>query len=53
MQDQLVERADRAIAESRRLKDELYLSVTKAKRLDEHLHYLHLVRIEEEQHKKN
>ena len=49
MQDQLLERADKAIEESQQLKHELYLSVMLAKRLDEHLHYLHWVRIEEEQ----
>ncbi len=52
MEDQLLERADKAIAESQRLKDQLYLVITKAKRLDEHLHYLHLAKIEETQRKK-
>ncbi len=51
MQDNLLERADKAIAESRWLKDELYLLVKTANRLDEHLHHLHWVRVEKEQRK--
>jgi len=52
MQDQFLERADKAIAESERLRDELYLLVMKAKQLDKHLHFLHWVGTEEARRKK-
>ena len=39
-QDQLFQRADKAIAESERLKDELSGSMRKAQQLDDHLHDL-------------
>ena len=51
MQDDLLERADKAIGESRRLKDELYLLVKTANRLNEHLHHRHWVRVEKEKRK--
>lgn len=49
MQDPLLQRADKAIAESERLMDELSVSMEKAKWLDRYLHYLHWRRIEEQQ----
>ena len=47
MQDQLVERAAKAIAESERLMDKLYTSIVTARQLDERLHCLHHLRIAE------
>ncbi|MBR0939323.1 hypothetical protein [Bradyrhizobium jicamae] len=47
MQDQLLQHADDVIAESRRLIEELWAAIAKARRLDERLYYLHQRRIEE------
>ena len=52
MQDELLQRADRAIAESRRLVGELCDAIGKARQLDRWLQYLHQRRIEEERFKK-
>ena len=47
--NELLQRADRTIAESERLIDELQKSVRKAELLDNRLHYLHNLRIEDAQ----
>ncbi|MHC2334399.1 hypothetical protein [Bradyrhizobium sp. USDA 4454] len=47
-EDALFDRADRAIAESKRLVDELREAVWKAERLDRNLQYLHWRRLEDE-----
>jgi hypothetical protein len=46
-EDQLLRRADEAIAESQRLIDELRRSMLRAQELDDHLNYLHWLRIED------
>ena len=45
--NELLQRADQTIAESERLIDELQKSVRKAELLDNRLHYLHNLRIED------
>jgi hypothetical protein len=50
--DQLLQRADKAIAESKRLTDELHKSMLRAKQLDDRLNHLHWLRIEESRTKK-
>jgi hypothetical protein len=47
--NELLQRADRTIAESERLIDEPQKSVRKAELLDNQLHYLHNLRIEDAQ----
>jgi hypothetical protein len=47
MPNELLQRADRAIAENKRLVEELRRSIRKAQELDDRLQYLHLLRIEE------
>ena len=53
MPDQLLQRADRAIAENKRLVDELRKSIRRAEELDGNLQYLHWLRIEEDEAKGN
>ncbi|WP_439402086.1 hypothetical protein ACNJYA_04270 [Bradyrhizobium sp. DASA03068] len=48
MQDELLQRADTAIAASERLVDELYAAMEKARKLDEQLHCIHQRRIADE-----
>ena len=49
MPNELLQRADRAIAENKKLVEELRKSIQRALELDDHLQYLHWLRIEEEQ----
>lgn len=48
MINELLQRADRAIAESERLMDQLLKSRSEAERLDSRLHVLHQLRIEDD-----
>jgi hypothetical protein len=47
-----LQRADRAMAENKRLVEELRRSIRKAQKLDDRLQYLHLLRIEEATNRK-
>ena len=49
MTKEFLNRADRAIAENERLIDELVKSMRKAEELDNRLHYLHNLRVEDAQ----
>ena len=51
-EDQLLQRADQAIAESERLIDELRKSMLRAQELDDRLNYLHWLRIDDARPKK-
>jgi hypothetical protein len=46
------QRADKAVAESKRLIDELRMSMLRARQLDDRLNHLHWLRIEESRPKK-
>jgi hypothetical protein len=50
--DELLQRADRAIAEGERLREELRRSMLRAQQLDDRLNYLHWRRIEDAHTKK-
>jgi len=52
MQNELLQRADRAIAESQRLIDQLCDAMKKAEQLDRWLHELHQRRIDDTRPKK-
>jgi hypothetical protein len=48
MLNDLLQRADRALAENKTLVEELQKSVRRARELDDNLQYLHWLRIEDE-----
>jgi hypothetical protein len=51
MQNELIARADQAIAESKRLIEELYEKRLRAEQQDQRLHYLHQLRLEDQKRK--